>query len=88
MFDCASYQSGTFRLDKGDILVVYSDGLTDAQNPQEDMFGEVRLLKIIQQVAPLGSPALEQKILIATEEFTHGMLQTDDITFVLVEKCQ
>jgi serine phosphatase RsbU (regulator of sigma subunit) len=88
MFDCASYQSGTFRVDKGDILVVYSDGLTDAQNQQEDMFGEARLLKIIQQEAPLGSPALEQKILKAAEEFTHGMLQTDDITFVLVEKCQ
>jgi sigma-B regulation protein RsbU (phosphoserine phosphatase) len=88
MFDCASYQSRTFHLDKGDILVVYSDGLTDAQNRQEDMFGEARLLKIIQQEAPLGSPALEQKILKATEDFTHGMLQTDDITFVLVEKCQ
>jgi phosphoserine phosphatase RsbU/P len=45
MFDFASYESRPFRLDKGDILVVYSDGLTDAQNPQEEMFGEERLLK-------------------------------------------
>jgi serine phosphatase RsbU (regulator of sigma subunit) len=88
MFDCASYQSRAFRLDKGDILVVYSDGLTDAQNRQEEMFGEERLLKIIQQESPSGSPALEQKLLKAIEEFTQGMPQTDDITFVLVEKCQ
>ena len=88
MFDVASYQSRTFHLDKGDILVVYSDGLTDAQNRQEEMFGEQRLLKIIQQEAPLGSHALEQKFLKAIEEFTQGMPQTDDITFVLVEKCQ
>jgi serine phosphatase RsbU (regulator of sigma subunit) len=88
MFDVASYQSRAFHLDKGDILVVYSDGLTDAQDRQEEMFGDQRLLEIIQQEAPLGSPALEQKFLKAIEEFTQGMPQTDDITFVLVEKCQ
>jgi adenylate cyclase len=88
MFDSASYQSRTLHLYKGDILVVYSDGLTDAQNQQEEMFGEERLLKIIQQEAPSGSHALEQKFLKAIEEFTQGMPQTDDITFVIVEKCQ
>jgi len=88
MFDSASYPTRTFRLDKGDILVVYSDGLTDAQNPQEEMFGEERLLKLIRQEAPSGSRALEQTFLKAIEEFTQGMPQTDDITFVVVEKCQ
>ena len=87
MFDFASYQSRCFRLDKGDILVVYSDGLTDAQNQQEEMFGEERLLEIIRQEAPSGSHALEQKFLKAIEEFTQGTPQTDDITFVVVEKC-
>jgi serine phosphatase RsbU (regulator of sigma subunit) len=88
MFDSASYQSRTLHLDKGDILVVYSDGLTDAQNQQEEMFGEERLLKIIQQEAPSGSHALEQKLLQAIEEFTQDVPQNDDITFVVVEKCQ
>ena len=88
MFDFASYQSRTFHLHKGDILVVYSDGLTDAQNQQEEMFGEERLLNIIQQEAPSGSHAIERKVLKAIEEFTQGMPQLDDITFVVVEKCQ
>jgi sigma-B regulation protein RsbU (phosphoserine phosphatase) len=88
MFDFASYQPRTFRLDQGDILVVYSDGLTDAQNQQEEMFGEKRLLQLIRQEAPSGSQALERKFLKAIEEFTQGMPQTDDITFVVVEKCQ
>ncbi|MGD0774183.1 MAG: SpoIIE family protein phosphatase [Candidatus Solibacter sp.] len=87
MFDFASYQPRTFRLDKGDILVVYSDGLTDAQNEREEMFGEEKLLEIIRQEAPSGSRALERKFLKAIEEFTQGMPQTDDITFVVVEKC-
>jgi sigma-B regulation protein RsbU (phosphoserine phosphatase) len=86
LFDYASYQSRTFHLDTGDILVVYSDGLTDAQNQQEEMFGEERLLQIIRQEAPSGSHAIERKFLNAIEEFTQGTPQTDDITFVVVEK--
>jgi serine phosphatase RsbU (regulator of sigma subunit) len=88
LFDDASYEARAFRLDKGDILVVYSDGLTDAENPQGEMFGEDRLLRIIRQEAPSGSQAIEQRFLKAIEEFTHGMPQTDDITFVVVENCQ
>jgi serine phosphatase RsbU (regulator of sigma subunit) len=88
MFDFASYQSRRLHLNKGDILVVYTDGLTDAQNRQEEMFGEERLLKIIRQEAPSGSHAVERKFLQSIEEFTQGMPQTDDITFVVVEKCQ
>ena len=87
MFDFASYQSRTLHLCKGDILVVYSDGLTDAQNQREEMFGEERLLEIIRQEAPYGGQALEQRFLKAIGEFTQGMPQTDDITFVVVEKC-
>jgi serine phosphatase RsbU (regulator of sigma subunit) len=87
MFDFACYQSRALHLDQGDILVVYSDGLTDAENPQEEMFGEKRLLEIIQQEGPLGSCAVERRFLQAIEDFTQGMPQTDDITFVVVEKC-
>jgi serine phosphatase RsbU (regulator of sigma subunit) len=86
MFDFASYQSRTLRLDKGDVLFVYSDGLTDAENPQQEMFGEARLLEIIRRDAPLGSRAVEQSFLKAIENFTQGTPQTDDITFVIVEK--
>jgi sigma-B regulation protein RsbU (phosphoserine phosphatase) len=68
--------------------VVYSDGLTEARNQQEEMFGEERLLQIIRQEAPSGGQAIERRFLKAIEEFTQGMPQTDDITFVLVEKCQ
>jgi serine phosphatase RsbU (regulator of sigma subunit) len=86
MFDFASYQSRAFHFDKGDILVVYSDGLTDAENPLEEMFGEERLLEIIQREAPSGSHAVERSFLQAIENFTQGMPQTDDITFVIVER--
>src|ERR1700730_1519839 len=72
MINSASYQTLTLRLCTGDILLVYSDGLTDAQNRQEEMFGEERLLELIRQEAPSGSRALEQGLLQAIEEFTEG----------------
>ena len=87
-FAPVSYQSSPLHLHQGDILVVYSDGLTEARNQREEMFGEERLLKIIQQEAPSGSHAFQQKFLKAIEEFTQGMPQADDITFLVVEKYQ
>jgi len=87
-FDAVSYQSCPFHLEIGDILVVYSDGLTEAQNPLKEMVGEERLLQIIQQEAPLGSQAFQQKFLQAIHDFTEGMPQSDDITFLIIEKYQ
>ena len=87
MFDFACYEPRALHLGPGDILVVYSDGLTDAENPAGEMFGEESLLQIIRRHGPLGSHAVEQSILKAIEDFTQGMPQTDDITLVVVEKC-
>ena len=88
MFDSSTYQSCPLHLSQGDLLVVYSDGLPDAQNLQGEMFGEERLLALISQGAPAGSRILEPALLKAIEEFTQGTPQTDDITFVVVEKYQ
>jgi sigma-B regulation protein RsbU (phosphoserine phosphatase) len=85
MFDVADYQSRPLHLDRGDILVVYSDGLTDAENPQDEMFGEQRLLKIIHESAPLGSRVLEETLLKAIKTFTQDTPQTDDITLLVIE---
>jgi serine phosphatase RsbU (regulator of sigma subunit) len=87
-FAPVSYQSSPLHLHQGDILVVYSDGLTEAQNQRKEMFGEERLLEIIEREAPSGSHAFQQRFLEAVEEFTQGMPQADDITFLVVEKYQ
>jgi sigma-B regulation protein RsbU (phosphoserine phosphatase) len=66
--------------------VVYSDGLTDAQDQREELFGEKKLLNLIRQEALGGSQVLVERLLKGVEEFTQGMPQTDDITFIVVEK--
>jgi serine phosphatase RsbU (regulator of sigma subunit) len=86
MFDGVCYPARPLQLAAGDILVTYSDGLTDAENQREEMFGEERLLQLIRKTAPAGGQALEKELLGAIETFTKGTPQTDDITFVIVEK--
>jgi serine phosphatase RsbU (regulator of sigma subunit) len=86
IFDSFAYESRALLLCPGDILVVYSDGLTDAENPQGEMLNEQRVREIIRRDAPLGSRAVERGFLKAIQDFTQGMPQTDDITFVIVEK--
>jgi serine phosphatase RsbU (regulator of sigma subunit) len=85
-FDFATYQSCPLKLNQGDILVVYSDGVTEAQDPKGEMFGEERLIQLIKEKAPSGGEALEKGILQSIQEFTQDMAQTDDITFLLVER--
>ena len=82
----AKYESQPLRLAPGDVLVIYTDGLTEAENPQEMMFGEERLRNLICSQARHGCAALEHSLLEAVQDFTEGHGQTDDITLVLVER--
>ncbi len=74
------------QLNPTDLLVVYSEGVTDAEDPQGEMFGEVRLQQIIKSNSLAGAEVLKKRILDSLEQFTKGMFQTDDITFVIVER--
>lgn len=85
-FGFARYEARPLKLDPGDVLVIYSDGLTEAENPQQEMFGVERLQKLICTHAPHGAAALEKALLDAVQEFTQGYGQTDDITLVLLER--
>ena len=86
MFDFSTYESRPLQLSNGDILVVYSDGVTDAEDPQGEMFGSERLLNAIRGEAPAGGEALERALLRTLDQFTGGTPQSDDITLLIVEK--
>jgi len=85
-FSFATYEASPLQLGVGDVLVAYSDGLTEAEGKDGEPFGEDRLKDIIRSEAPIGSKHLEQKVLEAIQNFTMGRSQTDDITIVIVEK--
>jgi serine phosphatase RsbU (regulator of sigma subunit)/transposase len=79
-----SVEKLTLRQD--DMLVIYTDGITEAMNPAREQFGEGRLLMAIKRyghkTAQEFAEALNQEI----HEFTAGALQNDDITLVAIKE--
>jgi serine phosphatase RsbU (regulator of sigma subunit) len=78
------WKQNSILIPPGGTLVLYSDGVTDAQNLEGEFFGEERLMAIIQ--ANLGKPAGEMQEIIssAVEEFVGEASQFDDITLVVL----
>lgn len=85
-FQFATYEAAPLNLNPGDILLAYSDGLTEAENPQGEMLGEEGVKQVILSEAPRGSQQLEAKLLDTIQSFTAGQSQSDDITLILVER--
>jgi serine phosphatase RsbU (regulator of sigma subunit) len=74
-------------LSTGDVLVFYTDGLTEAMDMDYQEFGEARLRQAIAE-SPRGSPSeIVNAILEAMSLFTNGAEQSDDLTIVVI-KCQ
>jgi transposase len=73
-------------LRKNDMLVIYTDGITEAMNPRKEQFGEERLVKVIRESA-LATPAeFVQKLNEELARFTEGAEQNDDITVVAIKE--
>ena len=68
----------------GDVLVLYSDGVTEAENEHGEFFGTHRLAAVVQQKASLGVAALAQSIVDAVDAFSAGT-RGDDLTIVVVK---
>jgi phosphoserine phosphatase RsbU/P len=85
-FDFAVFAGADMNLQQGDILFIYSDGLTEAEDASGNMFGEDRVKDIILREAPSGAENLYEAILPALQDFIRGQAQTDDITFVIAQQ--
>jgi len=73
------------RLAPGDRLVLYTDGVTEAQNARNEFFGRKRLRELAVAHATDGAAPLQQAILGAVHAFVENAPQADDITLVVVE---
>jgi serine phosphatase RsbU (regulator of sigma subunit) len=79
------YSVGTILLNCGDMLVLYTDGVTEAINSANKQFGEDRLIDIIRTNADCTPEALLAIILDEIESFCEKMPQFDDITIVILK---
>ncbi|MBN2415597.1 SpoIIE family protein phosphatase [bacterium] len=83
--DDIPYEEFSIQLAPGDIMVLYTDGVTEAFGPEREQFGEERLLDVIDSGALYESPAaLIDHILDSVTAFTGGNLHTDDLTLIVL----
>ncbi len=80
----AEYKTTCIKLEPGDTLVLFSDGVTEAMNPDEELFGAARLREVLtgQMDTPLDQ--LQKCVLESVENFARGASQADDLTLLLV----
>jgi serine phosphatase RsbU (regulator of sigma subunit) len=84
VFDKASYSQGSVQLESGDLLLLFTDGVTEAEDPQGNPFGTARLLDWAHGQAGQ-SPAEVKKSLLGTIwQFSAGKRQSDDMTILVV----
>ena len=75
-------------LHTGDILVFYTDGITEAMNNDSDLFGDSRLSRIVEEHGHLDSGELRERILREIEAFVGTADQHDDMTMILIKVTQ
>jgi sigma-B regulation protein RsbU (phosphoserine phosphatase) len=81
-----SYKTGTTRLEPHDLLVIYTDGVTEARNEEKEEFGEARLLTLLGTVGGERSALTLSNIMQNLDEFVGAAPQHDDITCLVVRR--
>ncbi|PKL64827.1 MAG: stage II sporulation protein E [Methanomicrobiales archaeon HGW-Methanomicrobiales-3] len=84
VLDNAEYTQETVQLNQGDILILYTDGITEAENAKQEMFDLERLEKVILASHNLPAKEMSTEILNAVREFCGEYPQSDDITLMII----
>jgi serine phosphatase RsbU (regulator of sigma subunit) len=86
VFPEASYESGTVNLHPGDLLVLYTDGVTEAQDPEGDMYSEERLVETVLRHRDASAEEMHAHILEDVRVFQNGRDPDDDLTLILLKR--
>jgi serine phosphatase RsbU (regulator of sigma subunit) len=84
IFPDITYEQETVTLDPGDLVVVFSDGVTEAFNAEWEEFGNDRLVDCVLANATLPPVALLEQIMAAVHGFVKDAVQSDDVTVVVL----
>ncbi len=79
------YEAGISQLEKGDIVMLYTDGITEAMNMERDQFGINRVKNVIERYNDKSVDEIGAKLLESIERFVGDAPQHDDETFILIK---
>jgi len=81
----AAYVKGQLELSAGDLLVLFTDGISEAMNTRDEEWGEENLIYAVRRAAGAGPSAIVDQVFHDADAFTAGAPQHDDMTIVLLE---
>src|SRR5690348_275596 len=82
----AEYREGRTQLQRGDVLVIYSDGVTEAVSPTSEEFGSTRLYEVVSRNIEASAAGIRDRIESSLTKFAQGTSAADDITLVIVKR--
>jgi serine phosphatase RsbU (regulator of sigma subunit) len=88
MLDDFAYEQETVELKPGDRIVIYSDGITEAFNSNEEEFSEQRLVALLEQHRHTAAAPLLDELFRSVQDHTKGTPQTDDMTVVVLTRLE
>ncbi|MCK5269018.1 MAG: SpoIIE family protein phosphatase, partial [Spirochaetes bacterium] len=79
------YESAETKLEPGDRIILFTDGITEAHNPDNELYGEERLIKRIKEWSDLPVKELNEKIIKDVDTFANGAERKDDYSLIIFE---
>ena len=80
------YEEHTLRLLPGDALILYTDGVTEAMNEDQEEFGVPRLVEVFNASPPIDAEDTTGRVFWAVHDFAGGADQSDDITCMVLHR--
>ena len=84
LFDAATFDEETVKLNPGDWLIVFSDGVSEAMSASGDEYGEGRIVTLVERNTSLEPQQLLEALFADVRDFTRGAPQSDDITAMVL----
>ena len=82
----STYSEAVIKLNVGDLVVVFSDGITEAMNESEEEYGDERLEKLLQSKRHLSCKEITEAVFKSVKEHMQKEVQFDDMTMLLFKK--
>jgi len=82
----AEYEEGAIEMQPGEIMLIYSDGLTEAFNDQDEEFGMERLEAMLPELRSLAPAEIGAHLLRTVEDFMGGVRPGDDLSLAIIVK--
>jgi sigma-B regulation protein RsbU (phosphoserine phosphatase) len=85
-FPHAPYDESSIRLEPGDLLVCYTDGITEPENEFEEMFGEQRLIDVVLRMFDAPLEQIIAEVIAEVHKFTGSQELQDDMTLLIARR--